>query len=64
MWISNTHLLPYSLLTLAFGLLLILLVLEMHRLPMAGISIGDQRVVGDGQRSQVPWVRLSGDEGV
>lgn len=61
---SYTHLLLYSLLTFAFGLLLILLVLQMHRLPMADISIGDQRVVGDGQGSQVPWVGLSGDEGV
>lgn len=59
-----THFLQFSLSTFALGLLLILLVLTLHRLHLAGISIADQRVVGNGQCSQVSRMRLTGDEGV
>ena len=46
-----THFLQFSLSTLALRVLLIFLVLELHRLHLAGISIADQWVVGNGQSS-------------
>lgn len=60
----STYLLAYSKSALALRLLLIFLVLELHRLHLAGISIADQRIVRDGQRPQVSRMRLSSDEGV
>lgn len=56
--------LAQSLRVLALGLSLILVLLKLHRLHLACVSISDQRVVGDGQRPQISRVRLSGNEGV
>lgn len=62
---TKTYVLSHLLLrNLALRLLLVLVVLELHRLQLARVPVAGQLVVRDGQRSKVSWVRLPRDEGV
>lgn len=56
--------LAQTLCVLPLGLLLVLMLLKLHRLHLSSISVVDQRIVGDCQRSQVSRVRLASDERV
>lgn len=60
---EKTHVLSHLLRNLALRLLLVL-VLELHRLQLPRVPVAGELIVRDGQRPKVSWVRLSGDKGV